>query len=222
MISSKNILISLFLSLTFLKSSFAENSIHNIQKTTPLNVTIQEPPLEQKYIIEYNPLLLSNQAFGFNGEILILNSFALGSSLEYFYQTPYDRNFTTAIRTMTNIAPFVRYYFLSENQSGPFAGLKINFITSKSEIKDQTNSAFYSLFFVAPTAHFGYRFVNNYFTISAYAGAGMKLGGDNRFPSTSLPTACVNNQDWKNAVNKLNTRVSSIQPDYGLTLGVIF
>ncbi|MES2614831.1 MAG: DUF3575 domain-containing protein [Bdellovibrionota bacterium] len=173
-------------------------------------------------VIEANPLLLSNQGFGFNAEFLWTEHLSLGGSAEYYDQQPYNRNEVKANRTMTNMAPFVRYYVFSPNLKGPFVGFKVNLTYSHNEMNDHEESASYYKFFVAPSVHFGYRFIaQSGFTLSAYVGAGVK-SANNRFPDSEIPPNRINNQDWINAQSKLNKNISDVEPDYGLTFGYEF
>lgn len=173
-------------------------------------------------LFEINPLLMANQGLGINGEFLFMPSTSFGTNLEFNIQTLYDRNSVEALRGMINVAPFARYYIFSPRLEGLFVGLKLNLTYSKSIIKDSSESVVYSKFYVAPSAHFGYRFVfEKGFTVSAYVGAGIK-SASNRFPSSSLPFHKTSDQDWLNAQTKLNQNVSYLQPDYGLTVGFEF
>lgn len=175
----------------------------------------------QQNVIEVNPLILANSGLGFNGEFLLTHYFSLGSSMEFYYQTPFNYNGVQATRNMLNIAPFIRYYFAQNELQGFFIGLKINSVYSKSKISDYEVAVIYNNFYVAPTTHFGYRFVYNQFTLSAYTGLGIK-SSSNQFPRSYIPASRLNNNDWLNAQKKLNENVYKIQPDYGLTLGYIF
>jgi hypothetical protein len=200
--------------LLFNISTYADTT--NIAAPTPLK------KMGNCIAVDFNPLILANQGLGVNAEFLLQPHLSLGLSLEGYNQMPYDRNSVQATRDMLNLAPFVRYYFFSKSLAGLFVGAKLNLTYSQAEIKDNTVAANYNKFYVAPTIHFGYRFVaENGFTISAYAGLGIK-SSSNKFPSENIPASRINNQNWLNALNKLNTNVSMLEPDYGLTVGYEF
>ena len=174
------------------------------------------------YILEINPLLLINQGIGINAERSLFNEYSAGLNLEYFMQNPYNTNGVSANRYIYTLAPFMRYYFLTDKMFGPFLGTKLNITYSQSIISDSNTSAQSNVFFIAPIIQAGYRFISEIgFTLSAYIGIGFK-SKNNSFDTNEFPSSKLDNQDWKNANEKLNKDVSQIQPDYGSTLGFIF
>ena len=175
-----------------------------------------------QFAIDFNPLIMANQSIGINTEFLFKPHLSLGTSIEYTEQMPFDQNSVQATRNMINVAPFIRYYLLSKKLEGLFVGTKLNLTYSRAAIKDNTIKAEYNKFYVAPSVHFGVRFVaDNGITVSAYAGIGIK-SSSNKFPVGNIPAERASNQDWIDAMNKLNKNVSVLEPDYGLTVGYEF
>ncbi len=193
------------------------------------NVSPKKIPTKKKlerkinFIAEINPLLLVNQGIGLNTELLVAEHVSIGSNFEGYVQTPYSLNGVNAERYMWNISPFVRFYPLSNLQRGFFAGMKLNFFHSEAKISDNSAWATQTNFFLAPSVHAGYRFVNKQgFTVSGFAGVGWKLGTDNRFPDDAIPEQKKNNQSWLDAQKLLNRRTNSALYDFGLTIGYLF
>lgn len=177
---------------------------------------------KKELIFEINGLISANQGIGLNSEIKLVEHMTTGVNLEYYAQTPFRHNETQALRNMINISPFLRYYLFSLEQTGFFLGIKFNFTDSQAQINDNEVRVEYHKFYIAPTTHFGYRFLaNSGFTVSSYVGAGVK-SISNKFPNSSLPNSRLNHPDWNNAIEKLNKSVSIVQPDYGLTIGYQF
>lgn len=177
---------------------------------------------ETNYIVEANPLLFINQGIGLNSEFSAFDKMSMGLSIESFFQTPYNSNGVTANRDIYTAAPFLRYYLFTENMFGPFVGIKLNFTYSQTKIADADTSVQSNIFYVAPVAHLGYRFLSaSGFTVSAYAGIGIK-SKSNSFDNNTIPSSKTGNQDWKSASDRLNKNVSQIQPDYGFTFGYMF
>ncbi len=197
-------------------------SLNQTDKTHEINTTVVSPTYGVPLIIELNPLIIANQGLGLNSEVLFATQISVGCNVEYYVQNPYNSNKVLATRNMINIAPFIRYYIFSQQLSDFFVGLKSNFVYSQAQINDPTANASYNNFFMAPSLHFGYRFIStNYITLSAYAGIGIK-SSSNQFPRARIPTTRTNNQDWTNALNMLDNNVSSKQSDYGLAFGYMF
>jgi hypothetical protein len=192
-------------SILFLGSAFAQSQVESSKKN----------------VIEINPLLGANQGIGLDAEFLVSNSLSLGMSLNYFYQNPYDYHGVKAFRQMENSAPFLRYYFLSQIESGPFVGLRVNLFYSQAVIEDQNISSQYSSIYFAPTVHAGYRFSYGSFTVAAFIGGGGKTSS-NCFPEDKIPSGVTDLSGWKNAREQLNKRLTLFQPDFGLTLGYLF
>jgi hypothetical protein len=172
--------------------------------------------------IDTNLLLFANQGFGINSELKIINSLSVGADGAIFLQNPYNTNGVVANRTIFTLSLKLHYFLFANEMYGPFIGAKLNFTSSQSRISDSDTTSQSNVFYVAPIIQVGYRFVTkNGFTVSAYAGAGIK-STTNNFDQSNIPASKANNTDWLAAKNKLNKNISRFEPDYGLTLGYIF
>ena len=182
------------------------------KKTTPF----------QNALLEFNPLLMVNQGLGVNGEFLLNNRLSLGTSFEIYTQEPYNLMGVKATRFIINVAPFLRYYFLADSMLGFFVGGKLNFTSSVAKIIDSEYLIASHRFYVAPSVHVGYRFsIDKQWVLSAYAGLGVK-SSSNEFPLSEIPEDRKNNRLWLDAHSRLNYHTTSLQPDFGFTVGYVF
>ena len=173
-------------------------------------------------IFELNPILIVNQGIGIETEFISENPWSVGFDFAFYFQNPYDRNAVKAGRDIQTFSPKIRYYFFKQTAAGLFAGAKLNFTHSKTNISDSDTSANYEVFFIAPIVHIGYRFYSESgLTFSAYVGGGAK-SNKNTFKNEKIPASKLGNKDWKNAQDNLNLNQSIFQPDFGFTFGYIF